>query len=136
MYADWVKSYKNIAEVKRPIPLKTIIGKIPNLVPEWMEEISDESGVPTIKNNGIWTNTTLNIPELIATYLKVWLEDAVPAELTQAIEDSKGQYTPEKQLEAISQVYNGLVSNRITELNNMLSSIKQQEPAEAETTNN
>jgi hypothetical protein len=113
----------------------TIIGKIPNMVPEWMET-KDEDGNNVIKNNGVWTNTTLNIPELIATYLKVWLEDAIPAELTQAIEDSKGQYTSEKQLTAITEVYGGLISNRISELNNMLNSIKQQEPAEVETTNN
>jgi hypothetical protein len=113
----------------------TIIGKIPNMVPEWMET-KDEDGNNVIKNNGVWTNTTLNIPELIATYLKVWLEDAIPAELTQAIEDSKGQYTSEKQLTAITEVYGGLISNRIAELNNMLNSIKEQEPAEVETTNN
>ena len=113
-----------------------VIGKIPNLVPEWMEEIDAESGAPTIKNNGIWTNTALNIPELIATYLKVWLEDAVPTELTQAIENSKGQYTPEKQKATLEVVYGNLVENRVAELNNMLNSIKQQEPAEAETTNN
>lgn len=115
----------------------TIIGKIPNLVPEWMET-TDEEGNAVITNNGVWTNTALNIPELIATYLKVWLEDAVPAELTEAINNSKGKYTSEKQVEAITQVYGGLVSNRIAELNNMLNNIKQQEPVEteAETTNN
>jgi hypothetical protein len=115
----------------------TIIGKIPNLVPEWMET-TDEEGNAVITNNGVWTNTALNIPELIATYLKVWLEDAVPAELTEAINNSKGKYTSEKQVEAITQVYGGLVSNRIAELNNMLNTIKQQEPVEteAETTNN
>ena len=113
----------------------TVIGKIPNMIPEWMETNS-EDGDTIIKNNGVWTNTTLNIPELIATYLKVWLEDAIPTELTQAINDSKGQYTSEKQLTAISEVYGGLVSNRISELNNMLSSIKEQEPAEFETIKN
>lgn len=113
----------------------TVIGKIPNMVPEWMET-TDEEGNNIIKNNGVWTNTTLNIPELIATYLKVWLEDSVPTELSQAIESSKGQYTSEKQLTAITEVYGGLIANRIAELNNMLTSIKQQEPAEVETTNN
>ena len=113
----------------------TVIGKIPNMVPEWMET-TDEEGNNVIKNNGVWTNTTLNIPELIATYLKVWLEDAIPSELTDAIESSKGQYTSEKQLTAITEVYGGLISNRISELNNMLNSIKEQEPAEVETTNN
>jgi len=113
----------------------TVIGKIPNMVPEWMET-TDEEGNNVIKNNGVWTNTTLNIPELIATYLKVWLEDAIPSELTEAIDSSKGQYTSEKQLTAITEVYGGLISNRISELNNMLNSIKEQEPAEVETTNN
>ena len=113
----------------------TVIGKIPNMVPEWMET-TDEEGNNVIKNNGVWTNTTLNIPELIATYLKVWLEDAIPSELSEAIDSSKGQYTSEKQLTAITEVYGGLISNRISELNNMLNSIKQQEPAEVETTNN
>ena len=113
----------------------TVIGKIPNMVPEWMET-TDEEGNNVIKNNGVWTNTTLNIPELIATYLKVWLEDSIPSELTEAIDSSKGQYTSKKQLTAITEVYGGLISNRISELNNMLNSIKEQEPAEVETTNN
>jgi hypothetical protein len=101
-----------------------------------MEEVNTESGTPTIKNNGVWTNTTLNIPELIATYLKVWLEDAVPTELTEAIEESKGQYTSENQKTRLEVVYGNLVENRVSELNNMLNAIKQQEPAEAEITNN
>ena len=113
----------------------TVIGKIPNMVPEWMET-TDEEGNNVIKNNGVWTNTTLNIPELIATYLKVWLEDSIPSELTEAIDSSKGQYTSKKQLTAITEVYGGLISNRISELNNMLNSIKEQEPAEVETINN
>lgn len=113
-----------------------VIGKIPNLVPEWMEEVVGESNVPSIKNNGIWTNTSINIPELIASYLKVWLEDAVPAELTDAITASKGQYTAEKQKAAVESVYGNLIANRVAELTNMLGSIKELEPAEPETTNN
>jgi hypothetical protein len=105
------------------------------MVPEWMEQVNEE-GIPSIKNNGIWTNTTINIPELIASYLKVWLEDAVPAELTDAIAESKGQYTSEKQKAAVETVYGNLIANRIDELNNMLGSFKELEPSEAQTTNN
>ena len=54
-----------------------VIGKIPALVPEWMEGVDDNNN-PVIKNNGVWTNTHVNIPELISTYMKVWLEDSVP----------------------------------------------------------
>jgi len=96
-----------------------IIGKIPNMVPEWMET-TDESGNVAIKNNGVWTNTTLNIPELIATYMKVWLEDSVPSDLTESMKESTGKYTPEKQKEVLSQVYSNLVSERKEEFNNIL----------------
>ena len=97
----------------------SVIGKIPNLVPEWMETV-DVSGTPTIKNNGIWTNTPLNIPELIATYMKVWLEDAIPTELTDRIKESTGQYTPEKQKEILAAVYAQLVDERKQEFTNLI----------------
>ena len=96
-----------------------VIGKIPNMIPEWMEML-DESGTTVIKNNGVWTNTTLNIPELIATYMKIWLEDSVPSDLMQNIEESTGKYTSENQKEILSRVYSQLVSERKEEFNNIL----------------
>jgi hypothetical protein len=96
-----------------------VIGKIPNLIPEWMES-TDEEGNLVIKNNGVWTNTTLNIPELIATYMKVWLEDSIPSDLLNTIKESNGKYTPERQKEIISSVYSELVEERKLEFNNML----------------
>ena len=96
-----------------------IIGKVPNLIPDWMET-TNESGVKIVKNNGIWTNTTTNIPELISNYLKAWLEDAIPEEFTKAIEDSKGQFTSEKQIKAVTEVYSFLVQDRIGELESKL----------------
>lgn len=100
-----------------------VIGKMPNLIPEWMET-TDAEGVLNVKNNGVWTNTTLNIPELIATYLKVWLEDAVPSNLLDCIQESKGQYTFEKQKNAVNIVYGEILTNRKTELNNVLTKLK------------
>lgn len=101
-----------------------VIGKMPNLIPEWMET-TDEAGNLVIKNNGVWTNTTLNIPELIATYLKVWLEDSVPTELTEGITASQGLYTSEKQVNAITSVYGSLQETRIAELNATLSKLEE-----------
>jgi hypothetical protein len=98
---------------------------MPNLIPEWMEQ-QDAEGNLSIKNNGIWTNTTLNIPELIATYMKVWLEDSVPTDLIESIKESTGQYTSEKQVEAITSVYAGLVENRKAEIGNLLATLEQQ----------
>jgi hypothetical protein len=109
-----------------------VIGKIPNMIPEWMESVDAEGNV-TIKQNGVWTNTTLNIPELIATYLKVWLEDSVPSDLTDGINESKGLYTSEKQIEAATNVYSALRENRVNELKITLETL---ENAQKEITTN
>jgi len=109
-----------------------VIGKIPNLVPEWLES-KDEEGNVTIKNNGIWTNTIINIPELIATFMKVWLEDSIPADLMDGMKESQGQYTSEKQKVALSDVYGKLVTNRKAELEAL---IKTAEAKEKETITN
>lgn len=96
-----------------------VIGKIPNMIPEWMETL-DETGSPVIKNNGVWTSTNLNIPELISTYMKVWFEDSVPSDLLDSMKESTGKYTPEAQKETLAKVYGNLVEERKQEFNNML----------------
>ena len=103
-----------------------VIGKMPNLIPEWMETKNDE-GNSIIKNNGIWTNTTLLIPELIATYIKVWLEDSVPTDLIESMKETQGQYTSEKQKTALTNVYFGLVENRKQELTSLVEVLEQQQ---------
>jgi hypothetical protein len=92
-----------------------VIGKMPNMLPEWMENI-EPNGEISVKNNGVWTNTTLNMPELIATYLKIWLEDAVPSDLLESMAESRGQYTVEAQKQSIENVYGAIFENRASEL--------------------
>ena len=101
-----------------------VIGKIPNLIPEWLE--TNEGGEMIIKGNGVWTNTTLNIPELIATYLKVWLEDSVPSDILETMKESKCQYTSEKQKEVLKTVYENLFTNRVSELKAIVSKLEEQ----------
>lgn len=101
-----------------------IIGKIPNLIPEWMES-EDSEGNLSIKNNGVWTNTTINIPELIATYLKVWLEDSVPSDLTDAIVADQGKYSTDKQRVILGDVYSELLKNRIQEFNHSIKNLEE-----------
>jgi hypothetical protein len=96
-----------------------VIGKMPNMIPEWMET-KDENGNAVIANNGVWTNTTLNIPELIATFLKLWFEDNLPTDLLEKMKESTGQYTPERQKQAIEDVFNQLVQERIAEFNKII----------------
>jgi hypothetical protein len=108
-----------------------VIGKIPNMIPEWMETL-DENNNTVIKNNGVWTNTTLNIPELIATYMKIWLEDAIPSDLLNSIKDSQGKYTNENQANIISDIYSNMVKERISEFTGTLGKLYE---ANAQITN-
>ncbi len=100
-----------------------VIGKIPNMVPEWMET-NDEGGNSALKYNGLWTNSTLNIPELISTYMKVWLEDSVPQELIDGMNETKGIYSEENQKLKIEEVYNSLIQNRVDEFKNIINAIQ------------
>jgi hypothetical protein len=102
-----------------------VIGKMPNMIPEWMEEIN-EAGNSQIKNNGVWTNTHLNIPELINTYMKVWLEDNLPPDLMDGIKTSKGAYTMENQKTEIAKIYGELVEARKAEFNNIIIQVSAQ----------
>jgi hypothetical protein len=47
--------------------------------------------------------------------MKVWLEDNLPSELLDIMENDKGAYSSEKQKAILSEVYFGLVENRKVE---------------------
>lgn len=108
-----------------------IIGKIPNMIPEYMLETippqaeGEESQVK-LKDNGIWTDNNLNIPSLIAEYMKVWLEDNVPQVLVDNMEDTKGSYTLENQRTKVQEVYGTLLENRKNEIKSVLTPIKKE----------
>jgi hypothetical protein len=93
-----------------------VIGKIPELVPEWMEDNVTPEGITNLKANGVWSTSILEIPHLIAQYLKVWLEDSVPENILDAMKESKGQYTYEKQKLAVEQIYTDFVNKRKEEI--------------------
>jgi hypothetical protein len=95
-----------------------VIGKMPDMIPEWMIS-KNEEGQEMIKNNGVWTNTLTNIPELIATYIKLFLEDNVPTEMIENMETTTGVYTSENQRKGIEEVYGTLVENRKKEIDGM-----------------
>jgi hypothetical protein len=97
-----------------------VIGKIPEMIPEWMEADSDDKQMIKLKNNGIWTNNVLAIPNLIADYMRAWLEDSVSEEFTTQMIKSKDTYTKEKEDKAINDVYSKFVADRKVEFETIL----------------
>ena len=58
-----------------------VIGKLPNLKPDWLNE-----------HNGIWTYETNKIVDIIGAYIKNWLEDEVPADLYEHTNNTVSEY--------------------------------------------
>ncbi len=58
-----------------------VIGKIPDLIPEWMTE-----------ENGVWTNDKISIVDKIAEFIQNWLEDGISDELYHKIDETSQNY--------------------------------------------
>ena len=98
-----------------------VIGRVPNLIPEWMEQPVGPNGEEkTLKENGIWTFDTLRIPDLISTFIRLWLEDNIPSDVYEKTKDTSGMYTMEEMTSSVLGYYNNQLTSRINELNTII----------------
>jgi hypothetical protein len=104
-----------------------VIGKIPEMTPEWME--TEKDGSLYINNNGLWTSSLLEIPDLISTYLQLWLNDNFPQEISDSMAETSKLYTTEEQAVKVNEVFTTLVNNRISDFNNLLDEVNKTEKA-------
>ena len=65
-----------------------VIGKIPNLKPEWMDE-----------SNGIWTYQYNEIIDVVANFTQNWLEDNISPELYEKMLESSKKYQDDSKFE-------------------------------------
>lgn len=82
-----------------------VIGKIPNIIPEWMED-----------TNGIWVYDEHQIVDLISAYIKNWLEDSVPEDFINISDKMSGKYTMKDFSDTTIKVYEEFFSRRIEKL--------------------
>lgn len=102
-----------------------VIGKIPNVTPEWMIT-KNEEGLTQLKSNGVWVNSTHEIPDLIAEFMRLWLEDSVPEGLLSEMSETSSHYTEAIQRDKIEEVYKTLVEERILEFEKVAELVKEQ----------
>lgn len=92
------------------------IGLVPDIIPEYAAD-----------NEGIWTNTFLQIPKLVSEYTKLWLEDKEPQEILDGIKKLSTLYTKEDEVKNIQELYEGYISRRKDEINEVIRKIKTEE---------
>ena len=91
-----------------------VIGKVPNMKPEWLNE-----------DNGIWTYETNKMVDIIYEYTQNWLEDNISDELyTKGFETSSKIKDSEKFKSETLNLFNTLVRSRKEMFNDKLSEIK------------
>jgi hypothetical protein len=89
-----------------------VIGKIPNVIPEWMYN-EDKTSIVT---NGIWFNDMRDIHSIIAQTVKLWLEDEIPELITNEMAKTALKYTPEAKQVQLNTVFGKYVTDRVVEL--------------------
>ena len=95
-----------------------VIGKIPKMIPEWMIEETEKG--KELKQNGVWVNNVDEIPDLIAEFTKLWLQDELPEKLFTEMQDTAKLYTTDVLKEKTKEVFETIINNRITEIEKLM----------------
>ena len=67
-----------------------VIGKVPNMKPDWMSE-----------NNGIWTYELNQMVDIIAEFIQNWLEDNINEELYKNGLETASKFQNRKEFESM-----------------------------------
>jgi hypothetical protein len=87
-----------------------VIGVVPNLQPEWMNE-----------NNGIWINNQNMVVDVIADFLQNWLEDNISPTLYEEMEKTIEQYSSvEKFDNDVVNLFDKMINTRLESFESQL----------------
>ena len=94
-----------------------VIGKVPNMKPEWMND-----------DNGIWTYELNNIHDIIAEFIQNWLEDNISHELYQNGLNTAKKYTDLESFEGnVINLFDGYLNVRKEVFESQIEKIKMEE---------
>ena len=92
-----------------------VVGKVPNLEPEWLTE-----------ENGIWSYDFNKLPDIIAEVFKHWLEDTIPQETYDAMEKTVEKYSDLQKIEnQILNVYEEFFKERTVEFDTTIKNLEE-----------
>ena len=91
-----------------------VIGKVPNLKPEWLNE-----------NNGIWTYQFNEIVDIVANFTQNWLEDNITEELYNNMQETAKKYQNEETYtENVVKLFNEYFDTRLDLFAEQLNKLK------------
>jgi hypothetical protein len=91
-----------------------VIGKIPNIIPDWMTD-----------NNGVWFNDINTVPDILAKVIGTLLSDEIPEEMQNAMDETSKLYSYEEFSKNIDNFMEGAIKERIEYLTSLKPEINE-----------
>lgn len=92
-----------------------VIGKIPDLHPEWMNE-----------DNGIWVTDKIVIVDVVADYIQNWVEDSIADKLYEEIKNTSSMFSSYPKFdEQVINLFGGYLNNRADAFENQISKTEE-----------
>lgn len=97
-----------------------VIGKIPELIPEWMLT-EDKSN---FLDNGIWFNNINDVHKIIASIVRTWINDDIPTEVTNAMKETAKKYSFDEYKINLEKLMESYIDDREKEFQEVISVAK------------
>jgi hypothetical protein len=113
VWVDNISAYGTfpLESIKSGIP---VIGVVPNMVPEWMNE-----------NNGIWINNQNILVDVIADFVQNWLEDNISSELYSEMDKTSESLKTNEDFErTVNEIFDNMVTKRLTSFTEQLNKLE------------
>lgn len=92
-----------------------VIGKVPNLSPDWMSE-----------DNGIWVTDQTLLPDLVADYVQNWLEDNIDPQIYEKMKETVERYIDKQKFESsIVSLFDGYLTTRADSFENQITKTEE-----------
>lgn len=116
IWVDDISSFGTFP-IESMISKTPVIGKIPQIKPEWMNE-----------ENGIWTTDSISIPDILAEFVQNWLEDNINEGLYDKSFDSSVVYQNQETFKNdIIDVFDLYIEKRKNNFETQIEKIKESE---------
>lgn len=93
-----------------------VIGKIPELIPEWM--LSENK--TQLLDNGIWFNDINSVHKIIADVIRTWINDDIPSEITDAMKETAKKYSFDEYKVNLDNLINSYINERVKEFEEVI----------------
>lgn len=97
-----------------------VIGKIPELIPEWM--LSEDK--TQLLDNGIWFNDINSVHKIIADVVRTWINDDIPTEITDAMKETAKKYSFDEYKTNLDSLMNSYIDERVKEFEEVITVAK------------